>query len=271
MESFRIGEMKEVLKTLLKKKKQTYADLALHLNCSEPTVKRILGNEELTLTRLLQICDFLNVSLGEIEGMIQKGGREEFHLSEKQQKFLVQNKNHFAYLMEIYQGLSAEQISEKYKLTTKSTQKYLINLEKHDLIKVNKNNVKPFNKSFPSLKNGPLGIAFYKSIIQNSSAFFIDHVSEQIALRNDAKPDSGRAGASYSVQSMVVSVETFRLAVKEIESRLYELERTASFEEKNLAQDKLKSGVIILASAVVDQKYKGLDTIQRSFGEIINL
>ena len=130
MESFRIGEIKEVLKTLLKKKKQTYADLAIHLDCSEPTVKRILGNEELTLTRLLQICDFLNVSLGEIEGMIQKGGREEFHLSEKQQMFLVQNKNYFAYLMEIYQGLSTEQIAEKYKLTAKSTQKYLINLEK---------------------------------------------------------------------------------------------------------------------------------------------
>lgn len=271
MESFKIGEIKNTLKTLLKKKKQTYTDLANHLNCSEPTVKRILGAEELTLSRLLQICDFLNVTLAEIESLIQKGGREEFRLTDKQQMFLVQNKSHFAYLMEVYQGLSTEQIAEKHKLTAKSTQKYLINLEKHDLIKVNKNKVTPFNKAFPSLNNGPLGIAFYKAIIQNSSAFFVDRVSEQIAQRSDSKKDSTWDGSSYSVQCMDVSVETFKLTMKEIESRLYELERTASFEEKNLSPDKLKSGVIILGSTLMDRNDKSVETIQRSFGEVTNL
>ncbi len=271
MESFKIGEIKAVLKSLLKKKKQTYLDLAEHLNCSEPTVKRILGLEELSLSRLLQICDFLNITLAEIENLIQKGGREEFHLSEKQQLFLVQNKSHFAYLMEIYNGLSAEQIADKYNLSQKSTQKYLIQLEKFDLVKVIKNKVRPFNKAFPSLSNGPLGVAFYKAFIQNSSAFFIDHISDQIAQRKNIHSSASKGGSIYSVQTMNVSAETFKLAVKEMQARMYELERTASFEEKNLPEDQLKTGVMMLASAVVDQKDKGLETIQRSFGEIVNL
>lgn len=269
MESFKIGEIKEVLKSLLKKKKKTYADLAEYLNCSEPTIKRILGLEELSLSRLLQICDFLDVSLSEIEGLIQKGGREEFHLSEKQQLFLVQNKSYFAYLMEVYSGLTTEQIAEKYKLNSKSTQKYLIQLEKYDLIKVTKNQVRPFNNAFPSLSNGPLGVAFYKAFIQNSSAFFIDQISEKISRRKESKTKS--EGAVYSVQALTVSPDTFKLAMKEIQTRLYELERTASFEEKNLTEDKLKAGVVILASTVVEQKDKSLETIQRSFGEVINL
>lgn len=225
----------------------------------------------MSLSRLLQICDFLDVGLAEIEGLIQKGGRKEFHLTEKQQIFLVQNKSYFAYLMEIYSGLSTEQIADKYKLNSKSTQKYLLQLEKHDLIKVYKNKVTPFNKAFPSLSSGPLGVAFYKAFIQNSSAFFIDHISDQISRRVDGNAGKESQGSVYSVQAMAVSKDTFKIAMKEMQARLYELERTASFEEKNLTEDQLKAGVVILASAMVDQKDKGLDTIQRSFGEVINL
>ena len=173
MKTYKVSEIKEIIKNLLKKNKVTYKELDDHLECSEPTVKRILGPEEITLTRLIQICEFLKMSLSDLEALMKTDERETVNLNEKQQLFLVENKNHFAYLMEIYQELNPEQIAVKYKLNAKSTQKYLINLEKYDLIKVtSKNKVRPFHKAFPHLGSGALGAAFYRAFIQNASAFF---------------------------------------------------------------------------------------------------
>jgi len=273
VKSFKVGEIKEVIKSLLKKNKFKYSDLADHLECSEPTVKRILGAEELSLSRLLQICDFLKLSLSDLESLIQKEERNSIELSEKQQKFLVENRSYFAYLFEVYQGFTPEQIAAKYKLNAKSSEKYLINLEKFDLIKVtSKNKIRPFYSSFPHLGKGPLGTAYYRAIIDNAGAFLKDHVSDSLALdRSRSGKSSEKNGAKFSVQTMDISQETFKQAMKEFEMRLHELEKQANFEEKTKDKAQLKTAVVILGSALVDKEYKGLQTLQKSFGDVENL
>jgi predicted transcriptional regulator len=271
MKVFKVDEIKNIIKELLKKNKSTYADLAEHLECSEPTVKRILGSEEMTLTRLLQICDFLKMSLSDIEALMKQDTQEKAELSEKQQNFLVQYKNHFAYLLELYQPLTPQQIAEKYKLTAKSTQKYLIHLEKFDLIKVSKNNkVRPFYAKLPPLGNGPLGMANYRALVQNTAGFFVDFIGEQI-IQNPHSEKSKKSGAGFAVQSMKVDIDTFNLYVKEFEAKLQELERVARFEEKTKDPKNLKEGLIVLGHAAVEPGYKGLEILQKTFGEITNL
>lgn len=271
MKTYKVGEIKEIIKGLLKKNKVTYSDLADHLECSEPTVKRILGPEEMTLTRLLQICDFLKLNLSDLEALMKNDQRETVNLSEKQQIFLVENKNHFAYLMEIYQEHTPEQIAIKYRLNSKSTQKYLINLEKYDLIKVShKNKVRPYHNAFPHLGSGPLGSAFYRAFVQNSSAFFIDRISEEIS-RKKVNSEPEKEGSGYAIQSMNVNPETYRKFMKEINTKLIEFERVASFEEKTMDIKKMKTAVILLGSTTVEKDYKGLESLQKAFGEITNL
>jgi hypothetical protein len=51
VKEFKSQKIKAVIKDLLKKKNITYEDLAEQLECSVPTIKRILGPEELTLNR----------------------------------------------------------------------------------------------------------------------------------------------------------------------------------------------------------------------------
>lgn len=56
----------ETLKTVLRARKMTYADLAEKLGTSEPTVKRIFSARDDKLSRILEICDVLEVSLDDI-------------------------------------------------------------------------------------------------------------------------------------------------------------------------------------------------------------
>lgn len=269
MKSYKVDEIKEIIKGLLKKNKLNYVDLAEHLECSEPTIKRILGPEEMSLSRLLQICEFLKLNLSDLEALMKKSERETIELSEKQQLFLVQNKNHFAYLMEIYQGLSTEQIAMKYKLNAKSTQRYLNALEKHDLIKItSKNKVRPFYSAFPHLGKGPLGTAYFRSLIQNSSTFLIDHIADEISSSHSTASSTKKEGSKFAVQTMSLSPETFQQLTKDLEAKLQEYEKIAQFEEKTIDKKKLKTSVVIIGSTLVADDYKGLETLQRSFGEV---
>lgn len=273
MKSFKVEEIKEVIKSLLKKNGFKYKDLADFLDCSEPTIKRILGSEELSLTRLLRICEYLKMSLSDLESLIQKEEKDKVYFSEKQQKFLVENKSYFAYLFEIYQGLTPDQIALKYKLTAKSTQKYLIQLEKYDLIKVSgKNRISPYHPHFPVLSDGPLGLAYYRSLIDNGGAFLKDRVAEDIASRSFVGAGQKKLGGSvFAVNVTDVSIETFKQAMQEIELRIKELDRQGRFEEKSKGKEDLKTGVIIFGSTLVEPNYKGLQTLHQSFGLVENL
>jgi len=268
--NFKTSKIKEAIKKLLKKNNFHYSDLAEHLECSELTVKRILGEEELSLTRLIQICEFLRISLADIETMIQTEKSTDFKFTEKQQIFLVKNKSFLAYLLEIYNGLSPQQIAEKYKLTDKSTDKYLIGLEKYDLIKVtSKNKIRPYFDQFPTLGAGPLGVAHYRAIVQNASQFLIDHIGENILKNNTDLSKKNHEG--FSVQVMDIDLETYKIYMNEIKQKLEEMARVSIFEEKTKEKKQLKTAVLILGSAVLETDAKEIKVLQKSFGEIVNL
>ncbi len=276
MKNFKVDELKDVIKSVLKKNKHTYSDLAEYLDCSEPTIKRVLGHEELSLSRLLQICDFLNLSLSDLEVFMKKEEPPPAELSERQQIFLVENKNYFAFLFELYQDLTPDQIASKYQLTPKSLQKYLINLEKQELIKVtSKNKVRPFYKSFPHLGKGPLGVAYYKAFIENASHFFIQHISDEINSKKITNPkqeaQSYKKGSKYAVHSITVREETFLKYITEVESKLHELNKISTFEEKTEDLENTKTGVIVFGHTVVEHENKNLNFLTKTFGEIKNL
>lgn len=177
------AELKEVIKQLLKEQSYTYRDLAQMLECSVPTVKRILGPEEMSLERLLAICDFLKVSLSDLENMskIQKQNARTFFTAE-QEEFLAANPNYLSYLSNLYNGETPETLQQKFRLTKRSTELYLIRLEKYDLLRVDaKGRVRLSYSAFPRLMpHGKLIRAQFKTIISKSSQFFTRQIMRQI-------------------------------------------------------------------------------------------
>ncbi|MGE3760188.1 MAG: helix-turn-helix domain-containing protein [Pseudobdellovibrionaceae bacterium] len=175
MSSIRIDQLKEAVKLVMKKKKLTYEDLAEHLQVSLPTVKRILGPEELTLSRLLEICDWLKLNLSELEslaGLHAKQDRDCFTL--EQEQFFVNNQHFLTYLGLLHDGDSPEKIATEFGLTPKSTELYLIRLERMNLLRRDsKGRVRMTHSDVPNLNgSGPLIRAQYKSLLQKGSDIF---------------------------------------------------------------------------------------------------
>lgn len=270
MKEFKSQKIKAVIKDLLKKKDITYEDLAEQLDCSVPTIKRILGPEELTLNRLLQLCEIVEIDLAELEAMTKEGSTKEERFTPAQEEFLAKNKSYFAYLMSLFSGETPKQIAEKHKLTQRSTDKYLIGLEKHDLIRVTgKQKVKPNFKNIPHLGSGVLGKLYYEHFISKTGQFFVDLITD--GFRNNFDDKKDKSSAKWGVQSAKVTRASYEAWVEEQEKAMRNFEKLASFEEKTKDPSELMLAVVVQANTIVKQDYKGLSLLESIMGDITNV
>lgn len=267
MKEFKSQKIKTVLKSLLKKKDITYEDLADQMECSVPTIKRILGQEELTLNRLLQLCEIVEIDLADLETLIHEEKRSDEKFTDDQEKFLAKNTNFFAYLMTLFEGKTPKQIAEENNLTQKSTDKYLIGLEKLDLIKVTgKQKVKPAFKSLPTLGNGPLGRIYAEAFVQSGAKFFSNTIHEsQNKLTSEEK-----VNAKFSLQGMKVEKATYDAWIEEQQKSLLAFEKLCQFEEKTKPEESLMTVVVMRAHTIVKNDYPGLNTLKNALGNITN-
>jgi transcriptional regulator with XRE-family HTH domain len=152
-----IQRLKEILKALMQKKGYKYDDLARELHVSVTTVKRMMNKEELSLSRFFQILEWLGVSLSEISSLVGEGGRERFpELTDSQEQFLCDQSDHAVILEELMVGRSLESIQKKFKLTPASLQKYLLALDKENLIELMPNGqVRRLIKNMKVRRGGP--------------------------------------------------------------------------------------------------------------------
>lgn len=269
MSEFKSEQIKSVIKDLLKKKKLTYEDVAKELECSVPTIKRILGPEELSLPRLLQLCDLLEVNLSDIETIINisKEKKEKFTL--EQEEFLVKNPHYLSYLILLY-SMTPQEIAEKFNLSERSTDKYLMGLEKQELVKVTGNlRVKPAYKNFPALGAGPLAKAHYQKTIQTGAKFFVEAISEKL-MTYDPKTDD-RTPQGYSMNLTKASRASYSQFIEEQNKARQAFFKLASYEEKSLPAEELQTAVILQAYAFVPHENTALKLLENTFGEIKNI
>lgn len=269
MVEFKSQKIKSVIKDLLKKKGIKYEDLAEEMECSVPTIKRILGPEELTLNRLLQLCEILNVELADLEVLTKDVSKKAETFTAAQEDFLVKNPHFFAYLMKLLSGETPKQIAELNGLTQKSTDKYLIGLEKNELIRVTGGQkVKPIFTSSPTLGDR-LGALFKSSMIKNSSQFFENIISEAIGEKNLKKEE--RTSASFSVMAAKISKVSYETWRKDLIKVLENFENIAAFEERTKDPSELMTAVFIHGNTIVPTNHKGLQLIENTFGGVKNL
>jgi DNA-binding Xre family transcriptional regulator len=79
----------DALKRLLRGQGMTYRDLAGRLKMSEAAVKRMFSLRAMSLQRLEQICDVLDVGLSELAAEAARGRDSMAQLSEAQEKALI--------------------------------------------------------------------------------------------------------------------------------------------------------------------------------------
>ena len=273
MTDFKSLKIKQVLKDLFKKKGLTYEEIAEQLECSIPTVKRFLGPEELTLTRLLQLCEIADIDFADLEIMTKDRAVADEKFSIEQETFLAKNPPYLAYLMKLFGGETPKQIADKHGLNQRSTDKYLIGLEKLELIHVTgKQKVKPAFKSLPSFGDGPLGRLYFESLITKSGKFFIEVAKDGLRIKSmGASAKEERPRAMWGIHAAKVTRESYNRWVSEQEKARKDFERLCIFEEKTKSPSELMSTVIVGAHTLVRDDYPNLAIMENIMGEIKNL
>jgi transcriptional regulator with XRE-family HTH domain len=264
---FKTQELKAALKALLKKKGITYEQVAEELECSLPTVKRIMGPEELTLSRFIQLCQIADVDLAELEAFATAAGTEDESFTDEQALFLSKHPAHLAYLMKLFHGQTPRQIADEFKLSQQTTDRYLLALEKRGLIRVTgKLKVKPAFKQMPHFGKGPLARSYFETLIGNALKFFVE--TSRDVLTGEQVKEKYQIKTSFAVEELKITRESFAAWSNEFEATLKSLVKISIFEEKTKAPEELMTAVVLKAECLADHQYPRLKVISNLLGDI---
>lgn len=261
-------DLKSGVKVLMKKRGRTYADLAEHLELSLPTVKRILGPEEMSLGRLLQICEWLDLSLADLETMANLEAKKEVgEFTPEQEKFLTDNPGFLAYFAHLHSSETPEKIAKDYSLTAKSTELYLLRLERIGLLRRDsKGRVRLAHRAFPNFsKDGPLVRSQYRQLIERFGDFFVRRLSKTLAGVEKPGPTwmtmfSGRISRK--------TANDWEAKYRELQR---ELDRQSNLEEKLDAIEDECYFVLSHMHCVLEPGDSEIPGLKETLGRIVNL
>lgn len=144
------GIVFDKIRKAMKARQFKYADLALALDVSEPTIKRLFQDKDCKLSRLTEICEVLDISLNDIISNDPRPDPSGSYLSPKIERELSENDSLFAVFILLIDGYSLTEISTIYNVKEASVFLYARDLERIGLIDVMPNN------RVKLLFNGPL-------------------------------------------------------------------------------------------------------------------
>ena len=195
-----MNEVFELLKRTLKSRKMTYEALATELDLSVPTVKRLFIEQDCKLSRLVKICDVLDLSIADLMDTAKRASAEADYLPEETEEAFVQHPDLLNYYTLLREPVSTDAIAAHYQLSPADTQLYCRDLERLGLLTLNNNgrvNL-PTDTPFKVRIDGPLNKLYTKintdfvahtlrAINKNpNSADYFDSLSRQLRAETAA-------------------------------------------------------------------------------------
>lgn len=106
----------ETLKSALRARGITYGELARRLGTSEPTIKRLFAARDAKLSRIVEICAALDVSLDDIIAQASRIEVRPVELGDKLETRLAEDPSAFHLFLLLRDGLPAGEIERQYGL-----------------------------------------------------------------------------------------------------------------------------------------------------------
>lgn len=263
------SDLKQAIKLVMKQQAKSYEDLAQQLDISLVSVKRIMSKEELNMSRFVEICNWLEISLSDLEKIARyEQANQKNCFTEKQEDFLAKNPQYLSFLFNLYTDETPEKIQKKFGLSKKSLDLYLLRLEKHDLIKMKAGLYKPTYPEFPSpIPYGQLVKTQFSKVLETGSYFF-KRYNENLISRKDPEQDKG----SQTVLGVLeVSRQSYLNWFEKYKALYLELVQVSKVEE-NIKQIKNKRSVVIMhMHAMVPPNDISIDSIKNMFGQVVEI
>lgn len=200
------GFVFDALKMHLKARGMTYADVARALKVSEPTVKRIFAGRNCTLKRLDEMCDVLQIELGELTRGMPRARRLVDRLTKAQEEELMSDPALLCIAACAMHQMRVEEIVRLYRMDEAQCLRLLLRLEKIGIVELADNNRirLRLSRAFSWIPDGPM-MRFVKS----QAAEFFDH-------------PFGGAGELMRLVSVRLSAEAQLALLKRIEQVVQE-------------------------------------------------
>lgn len=264
----RAQALKDAVRRLMKIRGKSYQDLADHLSVSLATVKRILNQEEMALSRLIVICEWLGISLADLDAAADRAPNEETQYSEEQELFLASDPRYLVYLYHLWDGLSPTDIAKKFGLKKASTDRYLIRLEKLGLVRTTgKGRVLPLHRKQPNWRpGGALSRTHYDRLTTRFMGFFSQRVREVMD-----HPETVPEGTMRStMNSGTMSRETYLAMAKELREVVKRYEDASHLESRIYPEDSVGTYALLLCNTWLDPGRKPTE-LESVFGEVTDL
>lgn len=157
----------QALKQLLKSQNMTYRTIAVHLNLSEASVKRMFSSQHLSLERIDSICEMLGIEISDLLQKMQHMSKRITQLTLEQEKTIVNNRKLCLVTICVINHWSFAEILRYYNLTELECIRYLAELDKLKIIELlPKNKIKLLiSPGFTWIPNGPIQKFFQQYIL----------------------------------------------------------------------------------------------------------
>lgn len=174
--------MLEVLRTELRRVGMTYKQLAILIEMSESSIKRMFGQKDMTLSRMAQICKVSDIELEDVLRQAVDVSPQPDNLTLVQESALMEKPKLLLVAICCLGHWTFEQIIETYNLTDAECIKCLVELDKISLIEL-----KPLNRyrlrvssSFHWQPDGPVQTYFKEVVVGDYFDGRFDGVGETL-------------------------------------------------------------------------------------------
>jgi transcriptional regulator with XRE-family HTH domain len=158
----------DALKSTLKARRISYAEVAKRLRLSEASVKRLFSKGGLTLERFEQVCELAGISVTELAKGVDSERDYVSQLTPRQERDIMSDPKLLLVALCALNHLTVEQIIEMFDLTQAECVRLLVKLDRLQFLELLPNNrIKLLvTRAFTWLPNGPIQ-QYFKTRAQN--------------------------------------------------------------------------------------------------------
>lgn len=228
----------ETLKTVLRARKITYAELARRLGTSEPTIKRVFAARDDKLSRIVEICNALDLSLDDVVAQAKRTTVTPISLGDRIEAQLADDPSLFHFFILLHDGMPVQEIARQFDLGADGTFQLGQKLERLGLAEVQTNGRIRLLLEHPIQfrRDGPLHRALIKLNLDFVRGVFLG-------------PDTELAG--FMTKSRRISKNTARHMMTELRKLNHELSEMARQDQLTLPTSELESYKLCLAWSAV--------------------
>ena len=152
------AQLIDTLKKFLKARGLTYRDVALRLDLSEASIKRLFSEKNISLKRFEEICDLIDTNIYDIAKISINAQSAPRMLSLEQEIKLSEDAGLFVFYYLLLSGRDPASIVADYKISEAGSLRFMLELDKIELIELHPGNrIRLLSgKNIAWRRNGPI-------------------------------------------------------------------------------------------------------------------